>query len=499
MNNKIFDCILKNGINQYKIKNSSQTLSFFEKQDIKQGSIFVFRSKEQMSQAKGFVITSQEALWENQYDLTHWTPNVYSWGAYTDKERKVIRGHFNENLKQINTFVVDIDCNKQQVSSGDILLACMDQIGKLPTLILDTPGGYHVYFVLKKPSFVSRANNYKSLRTAMAIANSLKMALAEEIQGVDLGCNSFGIFRFPSEDNICYFDEQNLVSFEHLMSWSMKYKDSVREEIKSIKNPQLAEQEFKQIHSKWFKMLMNQTDVKGTKGVLGRNNVIYTAALACYSSKMDIDDCLNLLDEYNSRLQEPLAHREVLKIVQSAYSGKQKGASSYYISLLTELWVQTEAEKSLETSSQTRFWYKFAKPREERKNSHLHEWEKDLLEFLNKRTAVSKPYLGLTQKKIHEEIGIPLATLKVLLKKLVQEQKIFIKTKRGRGGETLIATFKSLALSLQQKNRYKKELYKQALLRLFPDTKKIVQGFDYPPTKHYIGNLETFMTGWNTS
>lgn len=112
---------------------------------------------------------------------------------------------------QINTYVIDIDCSKERVSSNDILLAGID-LGVKPTLIIESPNGYQAYFVLDRPSFISKAHDFKSLRTNKAIAQSLKLAFSKEIEGVDFGCNPFGIFRFPNEKNIVFYESEGSVA-----------------------------------------------------------------------------------------------------------------------------------------------------------------------------------------------------------------------------------------------------------------------------------------------
>lgn len=42
-----------------------------------------------------------------------------------------------------------------------------------------------------------------------------------------------------------------------------------------------------QIKEQWVKVLIDNPQVVGTKGKLGRNNVIFTLSLAYYASKID--------------------------------------------------------------------------------------------------------------------------------------------------------------------------------------------------------------------
>lgn len=79
--NSLYRCILKNGLQRYKFKNSEVRPSDYQEKPGKKGVSFVFRSKEQMTKARGFIVTSEEAIQENKETLSHWTPNVYSWGG----------------------------------------------------------------------------------------------------------------------------------------------------------------------------------------------------------------------------------------------------------------------------------------------------------------------------------------------------------------------------------------------------------------------------------
>lgn len=104
-----------------------------------------------MTESRGIVLTSQEALAENEDKFTHWTPNVYSYGAYVDKKRTIVKGHNERNLQQINTFVIDFDrLTGEKLDSQMILDAAID-LELMPTLILETPGAFKHTLFLKVP------------------------------------------------------------------------------------------------------------------------------------------------------------------------------------------------------------------------------------------------------------------------------------------------------------------------------------------------------------
>lgn len=93
-----------------------------------------------------------------------------------------------------------------------------------------------------------------------------------------------------------------------------------------------------QIKEQWVKVLIDNPQVVGTKGKLGRNNVIFTLSLAYYASKIEQERCFDDMDVFNSSLNYPLSVTEVKRIVKSAYSGKYKGASKTYVQELVSNW-----------------------------------------------------------------------------------------------------------------------------------------------------------------
>lgn len=149
---------------RYKFKNSKNK-NILDLEEVK-GSVFVFRSKEDMRHAKGIVLTSKEAIKENENNITHWTPNIFRYGTYTDKHRKITKGHSEDNLRQINTFYLDFDTN--DINECDILSVSYE-LGFMPTTIIKTKRGYQAYYVLKSPVYVTKHTDYKSVEVAKKI------------------------------------------------------------------------------------------------------------------------------------------------------------------------------------------------------------------------------------------------------------------------------------------------------------------------------------------
>lgn len=472
----IYPLILKDGLRSYKFRNSHlKPVSSAE--EGKRGAIFAYRSKAHMIKARGLVLTSMEAIEENQDSFTHWTPNVYRFGSYSDSRRQITRGHAEENLRQINTFVIDFDLSSDDVmTSGDILTAALD-LGFMPTLILKSDKGYQAYFVLSEPAYVTAHSQFKVVKVAKAISQNLRSYFGQTLP-VDMTCNHFGICRIPRTDNIEFFDEEYTYSFQEWLNWSMKQSDlpfpSKKPNLTVISGTEGA----KQTDEPWYKMLMNESNIKGTKDLMGRNSVLFTLALANFSSGVSQGDCEVVLNEFSLRLDEPVTTSELLKIIASAYSGKYEAASRDYIMLLCRAWVNKDL-KAADLFTKQR-WYKFKKKRADRKNSHLYEWKADVMAYLEDFYQSEDPFIQATKKALREALSIPERSLDRVLKALKADQKIFFTIKSGRGGGIRIASVKAIFLSLLQVKKERQEAYVGYIAAFFEEslslTRRVIEG-----------------------
>ena len=469
---EVYETILHDGLKQYKFLNSK--VKSISKNNLgRNGAIFGFRSKELMNQARGFILTSKEAVLDNHDQLSHWTPNCYCYGRYTDSSRQYVEGHSEDNLSQINCFVVDID--SKAMHAGELVLASYDAIRTFPTLILQTNSGYQLYYCLSKPAYVTKKSEYKVVKVAKMISQNIREALAKEIPGVDLGCNHFGITRFPNEENIAYFDKEHVLNFDSWIQWSMKQTADKQEEEKTKQKVVLLDKkEYRQIDEPWFDLLLRNVKIIGQKSVLGRNNTLFTLALAYYSSKKSYTACLYNLEQANENLDTPLKQSELERIIKSAYSGKYQGASRDFIRELCQTWISEDiTDKELFVSRKG--WWKFKKPREDRKYSHQYEWEEDLLNYLKEHSYMYRPYVTITKKVLIEELKIPKTTLDKLLKKLTQENRIFMRVKKGRNGHLVLASVRSLMATIINVKRQERESFIKALREAFGFGHRIVE------------------------
>jgi hypothetical protein len=480
---------IQDGLRIFKYKNSKLRL-IVDQPEGNKGAVFGYRSKKNMIAGRGVVLTSEEALLENEQEFTHWTPNVYCYGTYIDENKTITKGHSEKNLKQITTFVVDIDSRKTH--EGEIILACMDLIGFMPTLILTTEKGYQVFFVLSAPAFVTKKSNYKVIDIAKKISNNIRVRLNERIVGVDFGCNHFGITRFPSAKTIVYLDPAARYSFSDWIHWSMKAtSDQATQEEKQKKVIQFPteKKEIRQVDEPWFDLLLRKSNIVGGKGLMGRNNVIFTLALAYYSSGYSYETAEYNLLEFNDRLQEGLSLQEVQKIVKSAFSGEYQAASREKIEQLCKEWVRPGLTTK-DLFILRRGWYKFKKPRRVRKYSHKNEWKEDLLAYLSEKSYIYKPYLIMTKKELSESTKIPLRSLTRVLDELKTEGKIFTIITRGRKGGLRLASIKTLLTSIICLKKEEKEAYIVELTRAFglrsTTTESVGKPWKYSDTRTII-------------
>lgn len=400
------------------------------------GVVFVSPSKADLMEGKGYVVTSYETLQEKHRKLSHWTPNTYRGGTYYDFKKRMIKGHTRENLKQINVISFDIDT--KEVDLYGLYLGCEELGLPRPNLLLETPRGFQVFFVLDTPFYIHKNHDFKSLRVAERLSDNIRKALSKYVP-VDTNCVPFGFYRIPREDNILdFFDTP--ANTRQLLSWSMKFEEKEKRSFLRVVFDKNASA-YDQTSSDWYRALIRATDIEKGHHSASRNNALMTLALANYASGRPFEEAYDELDQFNSNLSKPLKKSEFERTLKSAYSGKYKGVKRSYVEGLLDLW----------TDGQARFqgkegWYKFKKAREERVRSHYEEWEQDILAHLDSHTSPEKPFLEGSLKILAETCGLAVSTLKEVLKR--SSKLIKITVGRGRGAVTKLASRSMLLRNL---------------------------------------------------
>lgn len=422
----LLDLILHEGILTYNPKSSDapaelQRCARQLDKIHKKGAVFAVRQKSDFGQGrvKGYIVTSKETLVKQAETISHYTPNVYRNYAYASNKRTYIKGFEETNLQQVNTFVVDIDTKTYSVN--DILLACIDESIGEPTAILETDQGYHVYFVLSEPIYISNQKRFLSLHVAKRIADNLKRSL--QSVKADMYCNDFGFFRMPNSRNIVWLNEYATYTPKQMMDWSQRKDDDKNRKLYVVNT----KKQSSMLTSEWMQLLLSSKDVKGEKGQIGRNNLLFTLALACLKDGRDEDYAYDLLDQFNSNLMYPLSIQEVIACVKSAYSGRYFGPKKEYVEQLIELYVPHASNLSLSFGQPK--WYKHKKAREDRERSHLSEWEEDIGKWIAAQKSACEPFIWCTQKELCEQVGLASSSLNKLLK----QSKKLLKTTTGKG------------------------------------------------------------------
>jgi hypothetical protein len=472
---EIMQFMTHNGLHLYKKKGSRHSfnkVAAYEKAisetPYRTGVVFVSPSKADLAEGKGYVVTSYETLQEKYRNLTHWTPNIYRGGTYYNFKRRVIKGHERENLKQINVIGLDIDT--KEVDLYALYLGCEELGLPRPNLLLETPRGFQVFFVLETPFYIHKKQDYKALRVAERLSENIRKALKTYVP-VDTGCVPFGFYRVPREDNVLDFYDQP-ANTSQLLTWSKQFEEQENRNFLRVvynKNASVIDQ----TSSDWYRALIQATYIE--KGHFGssRNNAIMTLALANYASERPLEEAYDELDQFNSYLDHPLKKSEFERILKSAYSGKYKGVKRSYVEGLLELWTDGQAQfKGREG------WYKFKKPREERVRSHYKEWEEDIIAYLDTHTSPEMPFLKGSLGSLAKTFGIPVSSLKEVFKQSSKLKKYTIG--RGRGAVTKLASRTMLFRNLLQ---LRKNYIRQTQLtfsELLPEPNRFPVALQFP-------------------
>lgn len=484
---EIIQYMTHDSLNIYKVKNSKAPIHKIANyqaaadQKYKKGAVFVAPTKEHLSHedgARGYVVTSYETLHQKCNEVTHWTPNTFRGGSYYNFSKRIIKGHSNENLKQINVIGFDIDT--KNVDLYALFLGCDELDLPRPNLLLETPGGYQGFFILETPFYISPKENYKALRVAERICKNIWQALNTYVP-IDFNCRPFGFFRMPNNHNVIYYDEKP-ANTNMLIYWSKDYDKKIQKSAFSVVYKHSDAQASAKVSAEWYRDLINCTEIhSGYKGS-SRNNTLYTLALANYQNDVPFDQAFDELDQFNSNLDSPLSNREFTRVLKSAYSGRKKGANRESVERLIQLWTNGQA-----SFSGTSGWYKFKKPREERIRSHYEERENDIIIKLETLVSPENPFYNASLAELAEVFGMALSTLKEVLKR---SDKLIKKTiGRGRGAVTKITSRSILFKSFLKQRQARIKHVQMTFEQLLPHTSKTLEAFDIP---YLFEELEAF-------
>lgn len=441
---KIYDFIMHGSIEKYKYNHSKY--SKLERNNWKatrpanyrSGRVAVTNSKEMMVAGKGHVVSSEETLVNGAENYTHWTPNPYH-SLKLDRDTGSLCKRTKENVKQINTFVIDIDKDyefAELVFQLSIWSCTNNTQNFMPNMYVKTPRGWHLYFVLDTPFYPSKTNK-KALNVAESIHQSLIHSLNQsEYLTVDKHCVSTGFFRLPNTNNVRHF-ENRYISSSELMKWSKEYSKNNDLKFNGLKSV------LGVVNSNntpdWVNFLMNEADITSVGYGIGRNNTVFTLALYYKSIGDTADQTQAILEPLNSRFVKPLSNNEFSKTIRSAFRGNYKAPSRFHVENLLEAFSNGEVMYNNSFVAVNGF-YKHAKPREERQRSHYYERLGDLQEYLEERTDIDKVFMKGSTTAIAKELGMARSVLDKVTKKAIKEGLLVKYTKgKGRYAETFIA------------------------------------------------------------
>lgn len=367
-------------------------------------------------------VRTYHSLFSAVGNYTYYTPNTF----YRNDQRN------EASLRWLNAMVVDIDVkgqygNNKGLTLPDVMTLIEDAGLPQASLIVQTPsGGFHVYwyFQQSKRAFPSTISTYETIQKA----------IASSIRGDEQAIGAERWFRMPTAQNIL-FQTKDFTNFDSLLDW---YEINFGEAKKEI-NGVLVDPKNLFQHAAIKKLLQGVSEGQ-------RDNTCYTLALAYKAVGYAKEDTEDLLIKWNEKNSPKMTQIDIKRKVKSAFKpGSPNGPSAEYIRLLSGM----------------NFYYitwEPAKPREERKNSHFDEWEKDIIRFLQSNggsvTNAQRKIASAIKSSVDGELNIPYSSFKIVLERLIQSGRV-IKTVigKGRGAVTTLVLVNKAKVYLFEKKK----------------------------------------------
>lgn len=364
------------------------------------------------SQTLGWVFVSQDCktmkacrtyqtLFVMEEQFVYYTPNTF----YRNDRRE------EAALRWLNAVVIDVDVKGEgNPNQGMCLIDLLDRIDcaglPRPSMVVQTPsGGFHVYFMLDTPR--------KAYTNAIQTYKKLQLAIASSIGGDRQAIGAERWFRLPTPETIVYRSE-NCVSFAELLTWR---------EINTSVTTQVIRESTSIVRKGLLDHPAVRTLLEGVESGK-RDNTCYTLALTYKREGYSFEDTESELQDWNSRLEEPLSQRIVTQKVRSAYKeGAPSGPTAEWITYLSGV-------------SFTYQVWEAAKPRNERKSSHFDEWADDVI-----KTLLQLPGHQFTdsQRKLAAYWGMSLSSFQHVVALLINTGKIIVEVKGiGRKATTTL-------------------------------------------------------------
>ncbi|SUM43553.1 primase C-terminal domain-containing protein [Staphylococcus intermedius] len=221
-----------------------------------------------------------------------------------------------------------------------------------------------------------------------------------------------------------------------MVRWSKEYseKHDLNQNVfyKSIANGQ-------ELTPEWVDYLLKEADVTSFGYGVGRNNTMFSVALYYYSKNVDIKVAESNINAFNQRLNKPLSHKEVEKVIKNAYSGRYGGVMREHVENLLEAFSDGQIAYSNSGVSINGFW-KHKKERKDRVRSHFDKRKGDLESYLREHTNKQKVFVKGSMSAIAKKLGMVRSSLYAIFEKYINKGTIIKYTiKNGRYSETFIA------------------------------------------------------------
>lgn len=324
-------------------------------------------------------------------------------------------GRTVRNLRWINALVLDFDVaqNSNELEANELAVRIADSGLPAASMFVRSPsGGIHTWWFL---------HPVRATRKAVRLYTILQKSLADEL-GADIcavGAERF--WRMPTVDNVIYSSNKKF-KLSQFRSWRDKYRAEDMPQVQKIQRGQV-----------YVPFLIKHPGVKQLlRGVTRgqRNEACFALAVAHLISGYSIKKTEQLLLAWNGLNTPSLSEREVYACINSAARGIAKNYRHYFNAFRCRVKRITGLEIKYQPISP-------AKPRNERKRTHMKEHEQDILNLMRKRGG----RLLITQAQLAELLNAPLRSIKLALSKLEESGFIFKHAiQRGRKSFTVIVS-----------------------------------------------------------
>ncbi|AFM43594.1 Primase C terminal 1 (PriCT-1) (plasmid) [Desulfosporosinus acidiphilus SJ4] len=300
-------------------------------------------------------------------------------------------------VRHVMAIVCDFD-SEPGTTFDDILGRYYTAHLPLPELIIATatPGHYQAWNVFDVPL---RIKHELLLAKEYKVHEAMVKAL-----GADL--NAIGPERWvrrPSEENIVYYDHYSRTSWDELCTWYDAQRPS-----RAASAPKKVVFVGTVLATPAGKRIQDAAAERGC-----RNKWAYGLGLCLYDAGILASDIRNKLHSWNRAIKEPLPLSDIETIFRSVMSGRHH-ASSRVLESITGL------------SARIKGWYKWAKPRNRRRD-HLFEVKDDIISDLLRYGTVAE-----TQRAWSSRLGVALRSFKLMLAALREEGIVTATVGHGR-------------------------------------------------------------------